>query len=215
MASIASSIASSIARLPDNVLWKIFEFKPASEYNAGCAVYVEEISLRKDMPGDTRVLKISVLFKFSPNIDTQWVQRFQTRPFQTRFSGIGQFYYKGIKTKQLKFERIIPKNEDRHTKTEVTLSYYGRFRKTMQDEDIFLELKQVLPTLLSSLCELWFVESEYVLRAPLDLEYWQEQMKNIKYIDDLKRYRLFSYFKLKQTGTMAISKMFKTQKLKY
>ena len=211
MASIATSTRT---RLPDNALWKIFEFKPASEYNAGSAVYVEEISLRNEMPGDIRVLKISVLFKFAPNIDERWVKWFRTRPFQTRFSNIGQFYYKGIQTKQLKFERIIPKNEDRHTKTEVTLSYYGHFRKTMQDEDIFMELKQVLPTLLSSLCELWFVKSEYVLQAPLDMAYWSEQMKNIEYAEEVKRYRLFSYFKLKRTGTMAISKMFKTQKLK-
>lgn len=202
-------------KLPDDVLWNILEFKPATDYKAGCAIYVEEISLRKEMPGDIRVLKISVLFKFNTNINPDWVRSFQTRRFKTRFSGIGQFYYNGRRTKQLKFERIIPKNEDRRTKTEVTLSYYGQFKntKSMRDEDILIELKHVLPMILSSLCQEWFVESEYVLQSPLDLEYWDKQMNNIQYHE--KRYRLFSYFKMKVQGRMAISKRFTTNKLKY
>lgn len=204
-------------KLPDDVLWNILEFKPATDYKVGCGIYVEEISLRKEMPGDIRVLKISVLFKFNTNINPDWVRSFQTRRFKTRFSKIGQFYYNGRKTKQLKFERIIPKNEDRHTKTEVTLSYYGQFKntKSMRDEDILIELKHVLPMILSSLCQEWFVESEYVLQSPLDLEYWDKQMNNIQYQENEKRYRLFSYFKMKVQGRMSISKRFTTNKLKY
>ncbi|MBH45084.1 MAG: hypothetical protein CMC93_00530 [Flavobacteriaceae bacterium] len=203
--------------LPDDVLWKIFELKPATDYKAGCGIYVEEISLHKEMPGDTRVLKISVLFKFNRNINSDWVRWFQTRRFKTRFTDIGHLYYNGRTTKQLKFERLIPKNEDRHTKAVVTLSYYGQFKKTrsMRDEDIFIELKHVLPILLTSLCQEWFVESEYVLQSPLDLEYWDKQMENFEYQENEKRYRLFSYFKMKVQGRMALSKRFTTNKLKY
>ena len=216
---MASLVVSGDQRqkLPDDVLWKIFEFKPATDYEAGCAIYVEDVSLQKDMPGDVRVLKISVLFKFNRNISPDWVRWFQTRRFDTRLRNIGHLHYNGRTTKQLKFERIIPKNEDSHTKAVVTLSYSGRFRykKTMRDEDIFTELKHVLPILLSSLCQKWFVESEYVLLSPLDLEYWDKQMENFEYQENEKRYRLFSYFKMKVQGRMALSKRFTTNKLKY
>ena len=72
-----------MAKLPDDVLSKIFELKPATDYKVGCAIFVEEISLEKDMPGDTRVLKVSVLFKFNTNIDDNWVRWFRTREWKT------------------------------------------------------------------------------------------------------------------------------------
>lgn len=200
--------------LPDEILWKIFEFKPATDYKAGCAVYVEEISLEKDMPGDTRVLKISVLFKFNPNIDERWVRQFRTREWQTYHIGIREFFYWRSR-KLIKYERIIPKQEDRATQAEVTLSYDGDYSKTLADADIKAELYDIIPVVMGALCKQWFVESDYGLETPLDKAYWKKEMENMVYEDDLKRYKLFSYFKMKAEGTMAISKIFNTQRLKY
>lgn len=203
-----------MAKLPDDVLSKIFELKPATDYKVGCAIFVEEISLEKDMPGDTRVLKVSVLFKFNTNIDDNWVRWFRTREWKTYHIGIREFFYWRSR-KLIKFERIIPKREDRATLAEITLSYDGSYRKTMADEDVRDELNEIIPAIMTALCKQWFVPSSYVLESPLDIDYWNKQIGSMEFLADVQRYKLFSYFKMKVQGRMAISKTLTTNKLKY
>ena len=74
-----------MAKLPDDVLWKIFEFKPATDYKVGCAIYVEETCLKKVCPGEFKRLKVSVLFKFNSNIDENCSQHRPGADFGSKF----------------------------------------------------------------------------------------------------------------------------------
>jgi len=201
-----------MAKLPDDVLSKIFELKPATDYKVGCAIFVEEISLEKDMPGDTRVLKVSVLFKFNTNIDDNWVRWFRTRP-RNRINTNDYFSYRARKI--IKYEGYIENFEDRHLQMEVTLHYMGltdRGRRSLSDPIIYNELVELLTDILTKVSPIWFVPSKYILEKPLD---WGAMLRNMQYEKDKHRYKLFSYFKMKVQGRMAISKTLTTNKLKY
>ena len=201
-----------MAKLPDDVLWKIFEFKPATDYKVGCAIYVEETCLKKVCPGEFKRLKVSVLFKFNSNIDENWVRWFRTRP-RNRINTNDYFSYRARKI--IKYEGYIENFEDRHLQMEVTLHYMGltdRGRRSLSDPIIYNELVELLTDILTKVSPIWFVPSKYILEKPLD---WGAMLRNMQYEKDKHRYKLFSYFKMKVQGRMAISKTLTTNKLKY
>tara|TARA_B100001540_G_C15348329_1_gene435683 strand:- start:185 stop:484 length:300 start_codon:yes stop_codon:yes gene_type:complete len=98
---------------------------------------------------------------------------------------------------------------------EVTLHYMGltdRGRRSLSDPIIYNELVELLTDILTKVSPIWFVPSKYILEKPLD---WGAMLRNMQYEKDKHRYKLFSYFKMKVQGRMAISKTLTTNKLKY
>lgn len=201
-------------RLPDDVLGKIMELKPYSNYTVGCAIYVEEKCLKKVCPGEYKRLKVSVLFKFNSNIDPEWVKTFRTRP-RRRINTDDYFSYRARKI--VKYNGYVDNFEDRHLHMEVTLHYMGltdRGSRALSDPAIYNELVELLTDILTKVSPIWFEPSRYVLEKPLDRLYWGTALRNMKYEKDNNRYKLFTYFRLQERGKVAISKRFTTQKLK-
>ena len=203
-----------MASLPNELLGKIMEFKPYSYYTVGCAIYVEEECLKKVCPGEFKRLKVSVLFKFNENIDRRWITWFRTRA-RERINTDHYFSFRARKI--IKYEKYIENFENRHLQMEVTLHYMGltdRGTRELSDPIIYNELVELLTDILTKVSPIWFQPSKYQLQKPLDTEYWRTALRNMTYEKDNHRYKLFTYFKLQERGTVAISKGFTTQKLK-